>query len=263
MEDWKEFAETTQNMYGVDMSCLEKEFEREQKEYYVLSSRWAELGTGCILAEPCVVKTLDMAVCTVEDARGVGLGLGQDKGEGAPFDFDIDGRRHDDGSATGGATGPISGFAGWFTVDFKSRTDDIGRNMAPCLPNPAYLSTGPEMGCESHSFVYFFVSVCAPFSVGEHYNVVLVRFDHLELSHSFALCVTWDLLLHALQQTYAHVFNRYSLGTTSFPPPFCHSPPHRSNHPNQWHHGNDAHERKREAVQCSLPIYHFSSQDWS
>jgi protein arginine N-methyltransferase 1 len=143
MEDWKEFAETTSNMYGVDMSILEKDFDREQKEYYVLSSRWAELGTGCLLAEPCVVKEFDMHVCTVEDARGVGLEVGEDKGSGAPFDFDIEGKRHDSPS---GPVGPISGFAGWFTVDFKSRTDDIGKDVAPQIPNPAYLSTGPEMG---------------------------------------------------------------------------------------------------------------------
>ena len=68
MEDWKEFAETTSNLYGVDMSVLESNFDREQKEYYVLSSRWAELPTSCLLAECAVVKELDMHVCTVEDA---------------------------------------------------------------------------------------------------------------------------------------------------------------------------------------------------
>jgi len=152
MEDWKEFAETTQTMYGVDMSILEKNFDREQKEYYVLSSRWAELGTGCLLAEAVVVKEYDMHVCTVEDARGVGLAIGQDEGQGVPFDFDIVGRSLDNGSspARAGAAGPISGFAGWFTVDFKSRTDEVGRGVAPEVPNPAYLSTGPEMGCEYH-----------------------------------------------------------------------------------------------------------------
>lgn len=140
MEDWKEFAETTQNMYGVDMSVLKKDFDREQREYYVLSSRWAELSTACLLAEPWVVKEYDMHVCTVEDARGVGLAVGQDEGVGAPFDFDVEDR------SSSGAVGPISGFAGWFTVDFKSRTDEAGRGVAPEVPNPAYLSTGPEMG---------------------------------------------------------------------------------------------------------------------
>jgi len=146
MEDWKEFAETTQTMYGVDMSVLESDFSREQKEYYQLSSRWAELKNQCLLAESQVVKEYDMHVCTVEDARGVGLALGQDEGSGAPFDFDIVGRSSADDSGSNGVEGPISGFAGWFTVDFKSRTDEVGRGVAPEFPNPAFLSTGPEMG---------------------------------------------------------------------------------------------------------------------
>eukprot|EP00571_Detonula_confervacea_P007721 CAMPEP_0172325624 /NCGR_PEP_ID=MMETSP1058-20130122/54463_1 /TAXON_ID=83371 /ORGANISM="Detonula confervacea, Strain CCMP 353" /LENGTH=494 /DNA_ID=CAMNT_0013042215 /DNA_START=200 /DNA_END=1685 /DNA_ORIENTATION=- len=151
MEDWKEFAETTQTMYGVDMSTLEKEFDRESKEYYQLSSRWAELNNRCLLAEPQVVKEFDMHVCTVEDARGVGLALGEDEGSGAPFDFDVVGRSSSTDSAAAssvadGVAGPISGFAGWFTVDFKSRTDEVGRGVAPEVPNPAFLSTGPEMG---------------------------------------------------------------------------------------------------------------------
>lgn len=148
MEDWKEFAETTSNLYGVDMSVLESNFDREQKEYYVLSSRWAELPTRFVLAEAAVVKELDMHVCTVEDARGVGLSVGEDEGCGAPFDFDIVGRSYVENDGVGGHEGPISGFAGWFTVDFKSRTDDIGKDVAPQVPNPAHLSTGPEMGCE-------------------------------------------------------------------------------------------------------------------
>lgn len=147
MEDWKEFAETTQTMYGVDMSVLEKDFDREQKEYYVLSSRWAELRSECLLAEPCVVKEYDMHTCTVEDARGVGLAVGEDEGSGVPFDFDVVGRSSAE-NAHDGAVGPISGFAGWFTVDFKSRTDEVGRGVAPEVSNPAHLSTGPVVGCE-------------------------------------------------------------------------------------------------------------------
>jgi len=155
MEDWKEFAETTSNLYGVDMSVLESNFDREQKEYYVLSSRWAELPTSCLLAECAVVKELDMHVCTVEDARGVGLSVGEDEGNGAPFDFDVVGRSYANEDDGGGLAGPISGFAGWFTVDFKSRTDDAGKDVAPQIPNPAYLSTGPEMGCELFCCYYY------------------------------------------------------------------------------------------------------------
>lgn len=153
MDDWKEFAEVTSTMYGVDMSVLEHDYDREQREYYVMSSRWAELRTRCLLADPIIVKEYDMHTCTVEDARGVGLDIGEEKGSGSPIVFDVVGRRLStglgsaDGDATAdGATGPISGFAGWFTVDFKSRTDEVGLMAAPKVPNPAHLSTGPEMG---------------------------------------------------------------------------------------------------------------------
>ncbi|KAL3816909.1 hypothetical protein ACHAXA_009104, partial [Cyclostephanos tholiformis] len=154
MDDWREFAEVTSTMYGVDMSVLEQDYDREQKEYYVMSSRWAELRTGCLLADPIVVKEYDMHTCTVEDARGVGLNVGEDEGCGSPIEFDVVGRRlstgfgsaDGDSAADFGAAGPISGFAGWFTVDFKSRTDEVGRIAAPEVSNPAHLSTGPEMG---------------------------------------------------------------------------------------------------------------------
>lgn len=146
MAGWREFVEQTNNMYGVDMSCLEEEFEKEQREYYVMSSRWTQLGANAVLAEPSLIKTLDMATCTLEDAKGVGL-LEQSadgSGElGVPFEFDMPGKRND-----GGNIGPISGFAGWFTVDFKSRTDDIAKGVAPEVPRPAHLSTGPEIGRE-------------------------------------------------------------------------------------------------------------------
>ena len=65
MDDWREFAEVTSSMYGVNMSVLEKDYDREQREYYVMSSRWAELRTACLLADPIVVKELDMHMCTV------------------------------------------------------------------------------------------------------------------------------------------------------------------------------------------------------
>mmetsp|Transcript_27906 Transcript_27906/g.39270 ORF Transcript_27906/g.39270 Transcript_27906/m.39270 type:complete len:421 (+) Transcript_27906:69-1331(+) len=131
MADWNEFTETTKAVYGVDMSILGNDFEREQKEYYLLSSQWSELHSEAVLAEPKMVKHLDMMKCTIEDSRGIT--------EGAPdsdFCFDISGNE---------VAGPVSGFAGWFTADFRSRTDEDGES-APKLSNPAFLSTGPENG---------------------------------------------------------------------------------------------------------------------
>lgn len=132
MGEWAQFAETTKSTYGVDMNILTKDYEREQKEYFLLSSRWAELPANSVMAEPAPVKYLDMATCTLEDSKGIMSG-----DEGSTFSFEI--------SSKDAPAQTISGFAGWFDTDFKSRTDEVGAN-APKIPNPAYLTTGPEAG---------------------------------------------------------------------------------------------------------------------
>jgi protein arginine N-methyltransferase 1 len=132
MGEWSQFAETTQSTYGVDMSVLTENYEREQKEYFLLSSRWAELPRDAVMATPVAVKHLDMATCTLADSKGIMAG-----DEGSTFDFEVN---SEDARAN-----TISGFAGWFDADFKSRTDEGGAN-APKIPNPAYLTTGPEAG---------------------------------------------------------------------------------------------------------------------
>ena len=140
MSDWSDFCQTTQTIYGVDMTILDKDFEREQKEYYLLSSRWSELPGDAVLAEPKVVKELDMMTCTIEESRGIPADY-----PAAKFDFDISGDEY---------AGPISGFAGWFTADFKSRTDAAGTE-APRIHHPAFLSTGPENGYTHWGQQYF------------------------------------------------------------------------------------------------------------
>ncbi len=132
MSEWSEFVDSTKSVYGVDMSILAKDYEREQKEYYLLSSRWAELPPSAVLATPAIVKQLDMCTCTLADSKGIFSG-----DPNTEFDFDVISDQNP------GAI--ISGFAGWFTADFKSRTDVDGQG-APILSNPAFLSTGPENG---------------------------------------------------------------------------------------------------------------------
>lgn len=228
MDDWREFADVTSTMYGVNMSVLEQDYDREQREYYVMSSRWAELRTGCLLADPIVVKELDMHICTVEDARGVGLDVGEEKGIGAPIKFDIVGRRLSSASTTTdtfdptidyGAAGPISGFAGWFTVDFKSRTDEVGKDVAPKISNPAYLSTGPEMGCELTVVLFFEYVVC-----------LFLVFNANVITHPSSASLSF--------------LDRHTLGATSVPPTKCHPSSTRSDNTYCGYPGDDAHERQ-------------------
>jgi len=144
MTDWNDFVESTKTMYGVDMGPLHNAFQREQKEYYLLSSRWSELRPEQVLAQPVAVKYLDMCTCTLEEARGLLKG-----NPGGAFDFDVVGEDEtaatEGGGPVGGRHAVVSGFAGWFTADFKSRTDADGAG-APTVAHPSVLSTGPENG---------------------------------------------------------------------------------------------------------------------
>jgi protein arginine N-methyltransferase 1 len=152
MTDFDEFAKTTSQVYGVDMNCLEKEYNREQKEYFMLSSRWTELPSEAVLAEPKMIKQFDMATCTIEDVRGIAAGYPD-----AKFDFEVNGDEE---------AGPISGIAGWFTADFRSRTDAAGID-APKLLHPAFLSTGPENGYTHWGQQTFYFLNSTPLLKGE------------------------------------------------------------------------------------------------
>jgi PRMT5 arginine-N-methyltransferase. len=153
MGEWAQFAETTKATYGVDMSVLTQAYEREQREYFLLSSRWAELPRNAVMAPPAMVKRLDMITCTLEDSKGIMAG-----DEDACFDFDVDARKAPAQS--------ISGFAGWFDADFKSRTDEGGAK-APKLTNPSYLTTGPEAGYTHWGQQVFHSMSSIPLIIGE------------------------------------------------------------------------------------------------
>jgi protein arginine N-methyltransferase 1 len=152
MSDWSDFQETTMQVYGVNMNILQTEFDREQKEYYLWSSRWRELQADAVLAEPKAIKHLDMMTCTLEEAKGIMAGDSI-----ATYDFEMDGSRE---------RGPISGIAGWFTSDFKSRTDEAGAG-APKISHPSFLSTGPENGYTHWGQQMFYFQSGIPLLKGE------------------------------------------------------------------------------------------------
>ena len=164
MSDWHDFAQTTNSVYGVDMSCLEQDFDREQKEYYQLSSRWTELPPDAVLADPKIIQIYDMMTCTIEQSRGI-----EANDSMATFDFDMNGTN---------LAGPISGIAGWFTADFKSRTDSlVVPGVTPTLSHPAFLSTGPENGYTHWGQQTFYFLSSIPLLKGERTQLT----GHLEM----------------------------------------------------------------------------------
>lgn len=157
MSDWAEFQDTTKQVYGVDMEILKKDFNREQKAYYLWSSRWRELPHSAVLAKPKVVKYFDMMTCTIADSKGI-----EAVEELSSFEFAVDGDQEQ---------GPISALAGWFTADFKSRTDEDGRDTAPKLSAPAFLSTGPENGYTHWGQQVFYFASGIPLMRGQITNL--------------------------------------------------------------------------------------------
>jgi len=118
MQDWKKFSKEMTQYYNLDMSALSDSFEKEQVDYYIYSALWSELNTEHVIGQPCVIKRLDLNTCTLADAEGICS---------TPFDITVPFPIR------------ISGFAGWFTVDFN------GSKGSPCMSR-RQLSTGPEAG---------------------------------------------------------------------------------------------------------------------
>ena len=139
MDEWDEFVASTKEKYGgVDYSVLTEAFEKEQLEYYIGQSQWTDLPEDTILATPQVIKTLDLMTCTHKDTRGIFDSVASSREGNADtneFDFVLDPN-----------DAIVSGFASWFTTDFKSRTDSMVSNDAPKLVKTVTLNTGPDQG---------------------------------------------------------------------------------------------------------------------
>ena len=118
MRDWDIFLREMKETYDVNMAVLNTPYEKEQKEYYIYSSLWTELGPQHAVGRPSVVKTIDLNTCTITDAADVPK---------VAYDLTIP------------YNARVSGFAGWFTVDFS------GSKESP-VSQRVVLTTGPEGG---------------------------------------------------------------------------------------------------------------------
>lgn len=118
MREWNLFSREMKEYYTINMDVLEPNFVKEQEDYYIYSSLWTELQPEHVVGQPVIIKRLDLNTCTLEDALGV---------EPAQYSIDVP------------FPVRVSGFAGWFTVDFA------GSVQTPATRRVT-LSTGPEMG---------------------------------------------------------------------------------------------------------------------
>ena len=116
--EWNDFSNEMKNYYNIDMNAFDKPYKKEQKDYYIYNSIWTELRSEHVIGQPVQIKRLDLNKCTLEDSADV-----------KKCNYDI----------TVPFSVRVSGFAGWFTVDFAgSEGTKVERRVV--------LSTAPEVG---------------------------------------------------------------------------------------------------------------------
>jgi type I protein arginine methyltransferase len=118
LREWNVFIDEMKEYYNVDMGVIEKSYIQEQSEFHIYSSLWTELSSEHVIGQPVIVKRFDLNTCTIEEVQGV---------DSTPYSVNV--------------PFPIrvSGFAGWFTVDFAGSVGTPAQKRIT-------LSTGPEMG---------------------------------------------------------------------------------------------------------------------
>lgn len=118
LNEWDKFSGEMKNFYNIDMSSMTDAYKKEQEDYYIYSALWTELRVEHVIGQPVVIKRMDLNTCTLKDAECVNQ---------VPFEIQIP------------FPVRVSGFAGWFTVNFNGST-------ATPATKRVTLSTGPEAG---------------------------------------------------------------------------------------------------------------------
>eukprot|EP00244_Chara_vulgaris_P008433 TRINITY_DN3312_c0_g2_i2.p1 TRINITY_DN3312_c0_g2~~TRINITY_DN3312_c0_g2_i2.p1 ORF type:complete len:429 (-),score=61.18 TRINITY_DN3312_c0_g2_i2:460-1746(-) len=122
MADWDRFVLETKEHFGVDMSCLAKAYESEQKKYYLQTSLWNSLYPNQVLGAAAVIKEIDCLTATISDISTVDADFSMPLFEGV---------------------NRVSGYSGWFDVHFR------GSPAAPA-DSEVQLDTSPSMDETTH-----------------------------------------------------------------------------------------------------------------
>ena len=69
MASWCAFVNEMQQFYGVDMQCLTKEYDKEQREYYKSTAQWSEVHPHQLIAPPVCFKNYDLLTVTLEELQ--------------------------------------------------------------------------------------------------------------------------------------------------------------------------------------------------
>jgi hypothetical protein len=68
--EWNNFVEDVQAYYDVDLSCITKEYESEQREYLHQTASWSDVHPGNLLGKSAVIKEFDLRTISLEEVKG-------------------------------------------------------------------------------------------------------------------------------------------------------------------------------------------------
>ena len=126
---WEDFVRNTHENYGIDLSCMNGEYEDEQKEHYLNTAAWVDIHPSQVMAKPFTLASFDLNTCTMDDIKVL-----------RDVDFKL---RLFDGLAGPSGETRVGAFAGWFDVTFA------GSKENPC-ENPVELTTAPDANGATH-----------------------------------------------------------------------------------------------------------------
>jgi protein arginine N-methyltransferase 1 len=142
MQDWDRFVPKIMNRFGVDMSCLTGDFDNEHSDYYLCSSVWCELKPNDLLSNSAQILSIDCNTCSLNEYKSVqnsfALPILSKSYPPKPGKRGSRGSPHGPSSPEQKPT-KLTGFAGWFEVDFLGSKE----NAAPAKVT---LSTAPNVG---------------------------------------------------------------------------------------------------------------------
>mmetsp|Transcript_36020 Transcript_36020/g.85462 ORF Transcript_36020/g.85462 Transcript_36020/m.85462 type:complete len:374 (-) Transcript_36020:391-1512(-) len=69
MQGWRDFQADVQEFYDVDLSCLSKPFEKEQRDYYLDAAAWQDVHPSQVVGQPVCFKSYDLHKVQIQDIQ--------------------------------------------------------------------------------------------------------------------------------------------------------------------------------------------------
>ena len=116
LDEWNNFVGEVRAFYDVDLRCLTKDFESEQRDYLLQTATWSDVHPGNLLGQSAVLKEFDLQTISMEEVQ-------------APIrsTFELLVTR----------PGPIQGLAGFFDATFRGSLQQPAEQEARCCSSAA------------------------------------------------------------------------------------------------------------------------------